>query len=98
MSKVIEEYLKKANTNPVVLKRKLSKYQENKDIMREFEYWIETKNYVSETPVSVCGYTAEKIAKLSKFLNGEGAFAMLIELRENPDRALLKLKENFKIK
>lgn len=98
MSKIIEEYLKTANTNSVLIKRKLSKYQKHTDINNEFEYWLENKSYISENPVTVCGYTAKDISKLSPYLDGEGAFNMLIGLRENPERTKQQLNAEFKIK
>lgn len=48
--------------------------------------------------VSEEGYTAKKLAGMSKYLNGEGAFMMLIELRENPEKALAQIQDGFKLK
>jgi len=44
------------------------------------------------------GYTAEKLSALSPYLNGEGAFALLIEFRENPEKALARIRKGFKKK
>lgn len=97
MSKVIENYYKQANVMPLLLKQKMNKLQRNADIMGEFEYWIEHKQYV-RNGVSVEGYTARSLAELSSYTDGEAAFMLLIELRETPDRALRRIKNGFKIK
>lgn len=69
----------------------------NIDIKEEFEYWIKTKTYKEESCVEIEGYTAEGISKLSKYMVGEGSFILLIELRENPERAKRRIKEGFMI-
>ena len=43
-------------------------------------------------------YYAKKLSEMSKYLDGEGAFMLLIELRENPQNALEKIKNGFKMK
>lgn len=97
MSKVIENYYKQANVMPLLLKQKMTKLQRNADIMGEFEYWIEHKQYV-RNGVSVEGHTARSLAELSDYTDGEAAFMLLIELREAPERALRRIKNGFKIK
>ena len=56
------------------------------------------KTYKGEDAVSVEGFTAKKLSEESEYLNGEGAFAMLIELRENPKKALAQIAKGFKRK
>lgn len=97
MSKIIENYYKQANVMPLLLKQKMSKLQRNEDIMSEFEYWIEHKQYI-QNGVSIKGYTARSLAELSVYTDGEAAFMLLIELRETPDRALRRIKDGFKVK
>lgn len=97
MSKIIENYYKQANVMPLLLKQKMSKLQRNVDIMKEFEYWIEHKAYLQKG-VSVEGYTAQSLANLSAYTDGEATFMLLIELREAPERALRRIKSGFKIK
>ena len=43
------------------------------------------------------GYSAKQISEMSKYMIGEGAFVMLIELRENPESALKKIKNGFRM-
>lgn len=97
MSKIIENYYKQANVMPLLLKQKMSKLQRNADIMKEFEYWIEHKAYLQKG-ISINGYTAKSLSEVSKYVDGEAAFMLLIELREEPAKALQRIKSGFKIK
>ncbi len=98
MSKIIEEYYAKAKVMPLLLKSKMSKLSKNPDIAAELEYWITEKQYKEGNCVVVKGYSAKKLSELSVYLDGEGAFMLLIELRENPQNALTKIENGFKIK
>jgi hypothetical protein len=98
MSKIIEEYYNQADVMPLLINQKMSKLQKHEDILKEFEYWIESKSYKTEDTVTVNEYTAQKLAELSEFIDGEGAFMLLIELRENPDRAMRRISEGFRMK
>lgn len=80
-----------------MLPQKLSQFEKHPDIAQEFEYWIEHRQFKS-AGVEVKGYTAEKLAALSEYLDGEGSFSVLVELRENPDKALRRIKRGFKKK
>ena len=91
----IIEYYKKANIMPLLLKQKMAKFNKHSDIAAEFELWIQDGCYKTVDPVIVEGYTAEKLSKLSKFLDGEGAFMLLIELRDNPSKAKARIAEGF---
>lgn len=98
MSDVIRNFYVDNKVPEVLLKQKESEFDQNPDIANEFEHWIATRKYKKEGAVCVEGYTAEKLSKLSAFLEGEGAFLMLIELRRNPKRALETLNKGFKLK
>ena len=97
MSKIIEDYYKQSKVMPLLLKQKLSKFQRNEDIQKEFEYWIQHKEYVRDG-ISIEGYTAKKLSELSIYIDGEAAFMLLIELREVPEKALRRIQGGFKIK
>lgn len=97
MSKIIENYYKQADVMPLLLKQKMNKLTRNNDVLKEFEYWIEHKQYIANG-VSIEGYTAKALAELSDYIDGEAAFMLLIELREAPDKALCRIKSGFKIK
>lgn len=96
MSKVIKEYYEKAGVQPLLIEEKLKKLTDNNDILREFEYWILNRIYIDE--VRVDGYSASDLAMQSVLLEGEGSFMLLIELRENPNKAKKRIKSGFKIK
>lgn len=98
MSKIIEEYYAKAKVMPLLLKSKMSKLSKHSDIAAELEYWITEKQYKEENCVVVEGYSAKKLSELSVYLDGEGAFMFLIELRENPIKALSKIQDGFTLK
>ena len=97
MSLIIEEYYKKNKIMPALLTMKIESLAKHEDIQREFEDWIQSGEY-SETGIEVKGYTAKSLAEKSKYLKGEGAFMMLIKLREKPDEALKTIDEGLKIK
>ena len=96
MNKVIEQYYKDAHIMPLLLKKKMAAFEKHPDIAGEFEYWIANNQYCEG--VCVEGYTAKAIAELSPFLDGEGAFMLLIELSENPDKAKQRIAAGFKLK
>lgn len=98
MSDVIREYYERHNTPKLLLKQKINKFDKNPDIAREFKGWIQSGSYETIGAISIEGYTAKRLSELSKYLNGEGAFMMLIELRENPEKALKQITSGFKLK
>ena len=98
MSAVIKKFYEENKIPGILIKQKLDKFEKNPDIAEEFEYWIEHKNYKTDGAVSIEGYTARKLSEESAYLNGDGAFVMLIELRENPKKALNQITKGFKRK
>jgi len=97
MSAIIEKFYVENKIPAVLLKQKIAKFEKHLDIASEFEYWIQNGAYKSDG-VSVEGYTAQTLSEESQYMNGEGVFVMLIELRENPKKALSKIKKGFKRK
>ena len=98
MLKTIEEYYKKASIMPLLLKQKMAKMSANPDIAEEFAFWITKGIYKKENAINIEGYTAESIAKLSPYMDGEGAFILMIELREKPEKAKKRIADGFKMK
>lgn len=94
MDKIIEAYYSQAPINSFLLKQKMAKFSRNPDVKKEFAYWIENKTFAKDA-IAVEGYTAEKLASLSEYLMGEGAFLLLIELRENPEKAMKQIEKGF---
>ena len=99
MIPTIKEYYKSINIPIALLPRKLNRFDRNKDIGLEFCQWIKTGKYVPDgICVEIEGYSAEKLANMSPYLNGDGAFDLLIELRENKEKALRQIADGFKIR
>lgn len=94
MNKVIEDYYEQAKINPYLLKQKLEKFSRHPDIQEEFAYWISTRMF-TENAVVVEGHTAQKLAAKSEYLMGEGAFLLMIDLREKPEKALKQIAHGF---
>ena len=98
MNKVIEEYYRKTKLPEPLIVKKLEALDRNQDIQAEFEAWIESKVFKEEGCVEVAGYSAKSIAEMSRFVKGEGAFMLLIELREDRERALKRISDGFRMK
>ena len=98
MSEIIKSFYEAHNFPQILIPQKLELFARHKDIAAEFEKWIQSGTFVEDDPVEVKGYTAKKLADLSGFLKGDGAFGMLIELRERPERALGQIEAGFKMK
>ena len=71
--------------------RKLLKYE---DIQKEFEQWMETKQYPDDGVV-VEGYNAKTISELAAFMNEAGVYNFLVTLRDNPAFGLQCIKDGF---
>lgn len=97
MSEKIRAYYKLTKIDERHINSKLQLFSRHKDIEKEFEDWIETREYKTDGIV-VEGYSARELSGLSKVLDGEGVFVLLIELRQNPKRAKKLIAEGFKIK
>lgn len=94
MDKVIEAYYTQAKMNPFLIKQKLTRLYRNPDLQKEFAFWIQNGEF-SQDAVVIHGYTAEKLAHLSEYLHAEGAFMLMIELREDPEKALRRISNGF---
>ena len=97
MVDVVRDYYQRAAISENIIKNKIQMFERNAHIKREFEHWIKTKEFFENEQVVVQGYSAKQISEMSKYMIGEGAFVMLIELRENPENALKKIKNGFRM-
>jgi hypothetical protein len=93
----IKKYLIEAGLDEDFVKRKVLTYSKHPDIAEEFSDWIRSGHY-RDNGLEVQGYTAKQLAELSQYLVGEASFSMMIMLRENPKKALSKIKGGFKVK
>ena len=98
MNDIIRQFYEKNNLPKPIVEQKVAAFSRHSDIAEEFEQWITNKTYKTQGAVTVEGYTAKKLSVLSEYLNGDGAFILLIELREKPQKALNRILEGFKRK
>lgn len=96
---LIRKYLEEEKKmSPVILERTIAKLERHADIVEEFKLWIETKEYKTDTPLQIEGYTAEDIFKMTPFLDGVGVYNFMITLRERPENGKRIIAEGFKRK
>ena len=98
MSNIIKDYYESVKINPIIVDQKLNKLKRHADIQKEFEHWIQNGKYNDTDCVFINGYSAQKLSELSEFIDGEGAFMLLIELRETPEKAMNRISNGFKMK
>ena len=72
----------------------LGKLERHPDVLEEFRRWIGAKETRHGASISVEGYTADKLLKLTD-LRPIGAYTYLIYLREKPQEALDDLKKGL---
>lgn len=98
MNDIIRQFYEKNNLPKPIVEQKEAVFRRHSDIAEEFEQWITDRTYKAEGAVTIEGYTAKKLSELSEYLDGDGAFVLLIELRENPDKAHRRIMQGFKQK
>lgn len=98
MSEIIKKFYEENKMPKPIVEQRLRHFEKHKDIAEEFEVWISERTYKTVGAVVVEGYTAKKLTEVSEHLNGDGAFMMLIELRENPKKAHERIAGGFKRK
>lgn len=98
MNDIIKQFYEKNNLPKPIVEQKVADFSRHSDIAEEFEQWITDRTYKAEGAVTVEGYTAKKLSELSEYLDGDGAFVLLIELRENPEKAHRRIMQGFKRK
>lgn len=98
MADIIRAFYEKYNLPKLLIEQKVAAFSRHSDISAEFEQWIAERTYKIQGAVTVEGYSAKRLSELSEFLNGDGAFLLLIELRENPTKAHKRLADGFKRK
>lgn len=70
-------------------------FEKHDDIRAELEKWIERQKYPQNDPLTIEGYTAEKISKLAPFMDGVGVYNFMVTLRERPDNAKRIIAKGF---
>jgi len=96
---IIKDYLLgEKQMTEVVAARTVAKVSKYEDIRTEFEIWIKNKEYNSDNPLVVGGYTAQDIYSLAPFMDGLGVFNFMVTLREDPAKAKEHIVGGFKRK
>lgn len=98
MNDIIRQFYEKNNLPKPIVEQKVAAFRRHSDIAEEFEQWITDRTYKAQDAVTIEGYTAKKLSELSEYLNGDGAFVLLIELREQPEKARKRITNGFKYK
>ena len=98
MNDNIRQFYEKNNLPKPLVEQKVAAFSRHSDIAEEFEQWITDRTYKAQGAVTIEGYTAKKLSELSEYLNGDGAFVLLIELREHPEKARKRITNGFKYK
>ena len=98
MNDIIRQFYEKNNLPKLIVEQKVAAFSRHSDIAEEFEQWITNRTYKAQGAVTIEGYTAKKLSELSEYLDGDGAFLLLIELREQPDKARKRITNGFKYK
>lgn len=95
MSEIIREFYKKNGFPEKLIEQKVQSFCKYPDIVEEFEEWIQTGEFREINPITIEGYTAKSLSEISGLLYGDGAFTMLMELREIPASAIKSIADGL---
>ena len=95
METIINYLVNVRNQKPEVAAKIALPLERHNDIRAELENWIARQEYLQDNPLTIEGYTAERISKLAPFMDGVGVYNFLITLRERPDNAKRIIAEGF---
>jgi len=93
--KIVNYLVNTRNQKPETAAKIASPFEKHDDIRAELEKWLEKREYTQDNPLTIEGYTAEKISKLAPFMDGVGVYNFLITLRERPDNGKRIIAEGF---
>lgn len=94
MEKIISYLKEELRQSDRISKMNFEKFLNHLDIKKEFELWIEAREYPVDG-IAEKGYTAKEIQRLAPFMNGLGVYKFLISLRETPEMALKSIADGF---
>jgi len=93
--KIVNYLVNTRNQKPETAKKIASPFEKHDDIRAELEKWLEKREYTRDNPLTIEGYTAEKISKLAPFMDGVGVYNFMVTLRERPDNGKKIIAEGF---
>ena len=92
----LKKYIKKEEKVPADRTEEyLSNFIKYPDIGLEFEKWVVNREYETENPIKIEGYTAKDISELAPFMSGLGVYNFMVSLRDYPIYALAVIKQGF---
>ena len=95
MGKITDYLINVRNQKPKVAEKITLPIERHDDIRAELEKWIERQEYPQDNPLTIEGYTAEKISKLAPFMDGVGVYNFMVTLRERPENGKRMIAEGF---
>jgi hypothetical protein len=95
MEKIIGYLINVRKQKPEVAAKITLPIKRHDDIRTELEKWIERQEYPQDNPLTIEGYTAEKISKLAPFMDGVGVYNFMVTLRERPENGKRMISEGF---
>jgi len=95
METIINYLVNVRNQKPEVAAKIALPLERHNDIRAELENWIARQEYLQDNPLTIEGYTAERISKLAPFMDGVGVYNFMVTLRERPDNAKRIIAEGF---
>ncbi len=95
---MIRDYYEQIGLPSILIERETTAFDKHPDIKREFEHWLESKEYITQNCADVENYTAKSIAEKFPVLDGEGAFRLLVQLRDEPEEAHERINRGFIIR
>lgn len=95
---IIRSYYEQGKIPSKLIDMKEAAFDKHSDIKAEFEHWIEKKEFIVNDCVEVEGYTAKALAEKYPAIGAEGAFSLLIQLRDDPAKAKQRISRGFVVK
>ena len=92
---MIRDYYEQIRLPSILIDNEVAAFNKHPDIKREFEYWLESREYIVDNCAVVENYTAKSIAEQFTVLDGEGAFRLLVQLRDDPKEAHELINSGF---
>jgi hypothetical protein len=93
--KIVNYLVNVCNQKQEVAAKIASPFEKHDDIRAELEKWIERQEYARDNPLTIEGYTAEKISKLAPLMDGVGVYNFMVTLKERPENAKRIIAEGF---
>ena len=98
MEKIIDYLVNEREQKPETAAKIAAPFEKHDDICAELEAWIARREYPTDSPLTIEGYTARDISRLAPFMDGTGVYNFMVTLRERPDNAKRIIADGFRRK